>query len=133
MEKPALMADPFALVRRAAAEANAVFVLKGEVTLIAGPDGRTVVVDGLVPALAAGGSGDVLAGLIAALAARTVRLEAETGRPFDPLAVAAVGAALLTEAGRAVAASIGFSDAEDLCAAAGRIAAGAWLPGADRG
>jgi hydroxyethylthiazole kinase-like uncharacterized protein yjeF len=53
-----------------AAERNAIVVLKGPTTHIAHPDGRMWVHRGGVAGLGTSGSGDVLAGLIAGLAAR---------------------------------------------------------------
>ena len=41
-------------------------VLKGHCTVIASPEGRYWMLDGANPAMATGGSGDVLAGIIAA-------------------------------------------------------------------
>src|SRR5690606_14946397 len=60
--------DRFAAVRAAAARANAVVLLKGPYTVVASPDGRVVISGSGTPALATAGSGDVLAGVIAALA-----------------------------------------------------------------
>jgi hydroxyethylthiazole kinase-like uncharacterized protein yjeF len=57
-------------VRAAAAEADAVVVLKGDDTLIAEPAGRVAVSPGGSPALATAGTGDVLTGVIAALLAQ---------------------------------------------------------------
>ena len=56
--------------RSAAAKANAVIVFKGAETIIAEPAGLAVIDTGAPPTLATAGSGDVLAGLIAGLAAQ---------------------------------------------------------------
>jgi NAD(P)H-hydrate epimerase len=61
-------ADRFGAARDAAAISKAVVLLKGPYTVIASPEGRIVVTGSGVPALATAGSGDVLSGLIAALA-----------------------------------------------------------------
>jgi NAD(P)H-hydrate epimerase len=57
-------------VRRLAADAGAIVVLKGARTLIATPDGTVFVNPTANPALATAGSGDVLTGLIGALLAQ---------------------------------------------------------------
>ena len=62
-------ADRIATVREAAERTGAVVLLKGNRTLVAGPDGRAVLVNAGGPVLATGGSGDVLTGVIAALTA----------------------------------------------------------------
>lgn len=56
--------------RSAASKSNAVIVFKGSETVIAEPSGLAVVDIGGPPTLATAGSGDVLAGLIAGLAAQ---------------------------------------------------------------
>jgi NAD(P)H-hydrate epimerase len=58
-------------VRRAAAEARAVVLLKGDDTLVADPDGRVGVNRGGASALATAGTGDVLSGLIGAYLSKT--------------------------------------------------------------
>jgi NAD(P)H-hydrate epimerase len=80
-------------------DSGTVVVLKGSDTVVAAPDGRVHVSDLRVVALASGGSGDVLSGLLAALIAQGLE-------PFDA-AVAAVfvhaeaGLALQRRRGRA--------------------------------
>jgi NAD(P)H-hydrate epimerase len=76
--------------RRAAEQAGAIVVLKGDDTLIVEPSGRVAVSPGGSPALATAGTGDVLTGTIAALlakgleaftaAAAAVHLHARAGR-----------------------------------------------------
>lgn len=61
-----------ALARRYAEEWGHVIVLKGAFTVIAAPDGRTVLLPFANPALASAGTGDILAGAITALRAQGV-------------------------------------------------------------
>ncbi|HVJ90961.1 MAG TPA: NAD(P)H-hydrate dehydratase [Labilithrix sp.] len=69
-------ADRFAAAREAAARANAVVLLKGAYTVVAAPEGHVVVSGSGSPALATAGSGDVLSGLIGALACALPPFEA---------------------------------------------------------
>lgn len=65
-----IQADRLGRVRALAADLGRVVVLKGAGTLVAGADGLALVCPLAEPALAVAGSGDVLAGLLAALLAR---------------------------------------------------------------
>jgi NAD(P)H-hydrate epimerase len=62
--------DRVATARSQAAEWRQVLVLKGAYTVVAGPDGRTVIEPFANPGLATAGTGDVLAGTIVALRAQ---------------------------------------------------------------
>ncbi len=64
----AIEGDRFGAVRAAAHATGAIVVLKGARTLVATPEGQVHVCLSGNPALATGGTGDVLAGIIAALA-----------------------------------------------------------------
>ncbi|MBE9115612.1 NAD(P)H-hydrate dehydratase [Lusitaniella coriacea LEGE 07157] len=62
--------DAIASAQNAAAQSGAIIVLKGARTAIAHPNGSVKIVPESTPALARGGSGDVLAGLIGGLVAQ---------------------------------------------------------------
>ena len=65
-----VQSDRIGIARRFAHERGAIIVLKGHRTLIAHPDGRVWVNSSGNPALAKGGTGDVLTGIIAGLMAQ---------------------------------------------------------------
>jgi NAD(P)H-hydrate epimerase len=99
----AIDAQRLSSVRAAAVASHAIVVLKGDDTLVAGPDGTVAVSRGGCPALATAGTGDVLAGVLGALLAKrmepftaacaAVELHATAGRlaaiPYGPHAVIA--------------------------------------------
>src|SRR5947207_2587563 len=95
----AINADRPAAARRAAKEWGAVVVLKGARTVVAHPDGRVSEDPHEVPALASGGTGDVLSGIIGGLMAQG----------SDPFAAAVTGVYVHAAAGRRISERLGDS------------------------
>ncbi|MBV5261865.1 NAD(P)H-hydrate dehydratase [Synechococcus moorigangaii CMS01] len=85
-----ITADRFQMTQKAAQLTGAIALLKGAKTVIARPDGVTHCVTESTPALARGGSGDILLGLIGGLLAQ---------HPEAPLEVAAIAAWWHAQAG----------------------------------
>jgi len=92
-----IQADRLGAAKKWAAEWNKTVVLKGAYTVIASPEGRSVISPVANPGLASAGSGDVLTGAIAGLAAQGLPL-------FE---AAAAGVYLHGEAGELVRDSLG--------------------------
>ncbi len=92
-------ADRTGSARKAAKEWGAVVVLKGAHTVVAHPDGRTSEDPHEVPALATGGTGDVLAGIIGGLIAQG----------SDPFMAAVTGVYIHAAAGRRISQRMGDS------------------------
>jgi NAD(P)H-hydrate epimerase len=66
-EAKALNRDRLGAARELSSRSGSIVVLKGAATVVANPEGRALVVSTGGPALATGGTGDVLTGVIAAL------------------------------------------------------------------
>ncbi len=103
--------DPVGKALEASRRLNAVVVLKGHSTVTACPDGRYWILDGGNPALATGGAGDVLAGLIAAGVAGGLA----------PLESALFGVSLHAHVARTAARRRGWFLAEDLVPLVSRV------------
>jgi NAD(P)H-hydrate epimerase len=67
---PQVQADRIGVARSLASQRGAIIVLKGDGTLIAFPDGRVWINPTGSPAMATGGTGDILTGMIAGLLAQ---------------------------------------------------------------
>ena len=122
LPKEEILADPLRVLRSFAEKRKATVLLKSHVMYVASPDGRIGVIDGMNPALATGGSGDVLAGFCAAIAARNAL---EGG--FDGYVCACAAAALLVRSAEAEGVAGRFVDPQELTRAAAAIAGGAWI------
>lgn len=90
LEMDAIQADRIGIARAKAADWGCVLALKGAYTVVAAPDGRTVVIPIATDALATAGTGDVLSGCIAGFASQGL----------DPFDAAVVGAYVHGIAGR---------------------------------
>ena len=95
----AVNADRAAAARKAAKEWGAIIVLKGAHTVVAHPDGRVSEDPHEVPALASGGTGDVLSGIIGGLIAQGA----------EPFAAAVTGVYVHAAAGRRISQRLGDS------------------------
>src|SRR5205807_7490804 len=95
----AINAERTAGARKAAKEWGAIVVLKGARTVGAHPDGRTSEDPHEVPALASGGTGDVLSGIIGGLIAQG----------SEPFVAAVTGVYVHAAAGARIAQRLGDS------------------------
>lgn len=109
-----VLARPYSASAEAAARVNAVVVLKSHVTYIADPGGAVAVVDGMNAALGTGGSGDVLAGVIAGLRAAGI----------GSWQAACAGVMLHSHAGRLAREQRGLFLAEELLPLVSKLAEG---------
>ena len=123
IRKEELLYHTIPLLLEQACKCGAVILFKSHVITIASPDGRAGVVDGMTPALATGGSGDLLAGFCAAIAARMV----SEGRGVDAYTCAAAAAALLIASARSEGFKTRFTDPLELAGKAADLAGNAWL------
>jgi NAD(P)H-hydrate epimerase len=115
ISKETALSNPVPILKRIAKETRAVILFKSHVLIIADADGRIGVIDGMMPVLAAGGSGDLLAGMTAGLAARRVA---------SPFMCAVVAASLLVESGKAMNT---FADPLELAETVSKLAFEAWV------
>ncbi len=102
--KETVLENPLPLMEKIARRYNLTVVLKSHVTYVVSPDGRYGVIDGMNPALGTGGSGDVLAGIIAGFLAQGIPA-------FD---AALQGVLLQQEAGKICFEKKGWFLSEDL-------------------
>jgi NAD(P)H-hydrate epimerase len=102
-----LLDEPLPHLLRVSSELEAVIILKGHCSFVVSPEGRYGVLDGMNPAMATGGSGDVLAGICAGLLTSG----------FSPEDAADLGVLLHSEIGRRLYRDRGYFLAEDMVAA----------------
>jgi ADP-dependent NAD(P)H-hydrate dehydratase / NAD(P)H-hydrate epimerase len=102
LERESALVDAHRLTaaREAVERSGAVVILKGDDSIVAGPD-LLAISRGGAPALATAGSGDVLSGVIGAFLARGV----------EPFAAACAGVFVQQQAGRAAAERLGSPEA----------------------
>jgi NAD(P)H-hydrate epimerase len=136
-----ILAHPAPLLLSLAREKKAVILFKTHVMFVAAPDGRLGLVDGMAPVLGAGGSGDLLAGFCAGIAARCLAASQDgsgvpavsaippsENQPPDLYACALAAAALLIRAAEDPFFAGRFADPLELADKAAGIAGRAWLP-----
>ncbi|MDR0456407.1 MAG: bifunctional ADP-dependent NAD(P)H-hydrate dehydratase/NAD(P)H-hydrate epimerase [Treponema sp.] len=131
LSKDEILCNPLPALRRCAAEKKVHILYKSHVLYVVSPDGRTGIIDGMNPALAAGGSGDVLAGFCASIAARWRSVAArvtQRSKSCDMYDCACAAASLLVRAAQSKNIAGAFFDPAELAAAAAVIAGAAWLP-----
>jgi hydroxyethylthiazole kinase-like uncharacterized protein yjeF len=106
-----ILEDPVTHALSLSRRVNAVIVLKGACTFVAAPSGKYWIFDGVNPAMATGGSGDVLAGIIAAGIAGGM----------EPLSAALFGVSLHGRVGRIARSKAGWFLAEDMVPLISRV------------
>jgi NAD(P)H-hydrate epimerase len=121
LQKDGILSSPIRALREFAAKAKAVILLKSHVMYIASPDGRIGIIDGMNPALATGGTGDVLAGFCSSIAARFPK------NKFDAYACACAAGALLIKSAGSKGVAGKFADPAEIAQAASAVAGAAWL------
>jgi len=109
-----VLADPVPRLREASTGLQATIVLKGHCSYVCAPDGRLWILDGMNPAMATGGSGDVLSGVIAGQLAGGV----------EPTVAARAGVLLHSVAGRRAFEAKGYFTADDLLPFISQLAGG---------
>jgi NAD(P)H-hydrate epimerase len=134
LQKDEILKSPIRALRDFSTKAKAVILLKSHVMYAASPDGRIGIIDGMNPVLAAGGSGDVLAGFCSSIAARwkaccntngNTKSITNCNTVFDAYACACAAGALLIQASKTIAGK--FADPTETAQAASVIAGAAWL------
>ncbi|MCL2138950.1 MAG: bifunctional ADP-dependent NAD(P)H-hydrate dehydratase/NAD(P)H-hydrate epimerase [Treponema sp.] len=126
LDTETVLSNPIPMLRHFAMEKKATIVLKSHVMYAASVNGSIGIIDGMQPVLATGGTGDVLAGFCAAIAARCKAAPAPA-MPFDAFACACAAASLLMQAAQAKDVSRRFADPAEIAQAAAGIAGIAWL------
>ena len=134
LDKKQIENNPIPILLEIAGQKNAYILLKSHVMYIASPDKGLGIIDGMVPGLACGGTGDLLAGFCASLAGRmsasghlTAGGHLAASGKADLFACAAAAASLLIQAGKDLESKGRIPDPLEIADQVADLAGSAWI------